>query len=219
MKVRASIGNLAWYARVNGTAMRHPFGILNQKMFKEGTRQYCALGGRAMLTETGKSLLQQAVAASEFEFDPYTGFFDARFRIDAIHLESVFEHFEAGPNSSYEQDPTLDIVAELTGTEPGHEVIFTADEMEMIRVVLFGTVRQKPAEIGTETSVRASSEMSTHRLFRIFELVMPNELFEKLQLSSAVRFFSDEELRTTDDGSRAGWTSDGFMIQNNLFIM
>lgn len=219
MKIRASIANLAWFARVHGTAIRHPFGILNQKKFREGKRQYCALGGGAMLTEEGKRLLEEQVAASDFELDPHTGFFDARFQIDASHLESVFEHFESGLNAIYEQNPTLDIRAEITGAEPGHESIFTADEMKMIRVVPFGNIRQKQAEVGTDTSARASVDMPTRRLFRIFELVMPNELFEKLQLSWAVRFFSDEELRTTDGGSQAGRTNDGFLIQNNLFIM
>lgn len=218
MKVRASFANLAWFARVHGTVIRHPFGILNQKKFKEGQRQYCALGGGAMLTEAGKRLFEEQVDASNFELDPHSGFFDARFQVDESHLNLVFEYFESGPNAIYEQDPTLDIRAELTGAEPGHESIFTVAELKMIRVVPFGDVRQKPAEVGTDTSARASSLMPTRRLFRIFELVMPNELFEKIQRSPNVRFLSDAELATTDGGSKAGRTSDGFMIQNNLFL-
>jgi hypothetical protein len=217
-KVRVSIANLAWYARPEGSVFRHFFGIINQKkLAEEGKRQYMALGGGAMLTEIGKNLLEAQVGATNFEFDEKTGFFDARFQVEEDRFESAFFHFE-GYYATLEHDPTLGIMAELTVEESGHESIFTADEAKMVRVLPLGVVRQQPAKAGTDTSARASAEMPTRRLFRIYELVMPSILFAKLHKSSVVRFLSDAERTTTDGGSKAGRTSDGYLIQNNLFL-
>lgn len=214
-KVRVSVANLAWFARVSGSANRHPFGIVNEKKLKRGERQYMALGGGAMLAQAGKELLEAQIGATNFEFDEHTGCFDARFQIDEDRLESVFYHFEH--YGILELDPTLDILAELTGAEPGHDGILTAEEANLVQVVQCGLVRQQSSAAGTDTSARASAEMPTRRLFRVFELVMPSRLFEKMQSSPTVRFLSDTELRTTAGGSKAGRTSDGWVIQNNLF--
>lgn len=217
-RVRVSIANLAWSVRTTHGRSWHPFGIVNQKKLAKGERWYGALGGGVMLTQQGKEELEHFYGASDFEFDAHSGFFDARFQVDEeTDLEGVFSMFPIKADKAYEQDPTLDIVGELTGSEPGHESIFTADEAKMIEVIPVRVVRQKPAAAGADTSGRASSDIPTLRLFRIFELAMPYDLFEKMLRSPAVRLFSSEELATTDGGSKAGRTNDGCVIQNNLF--
>lgn len=221
-RVRVSIANLAWYVKMLENDVQYPFAILNPKKLKQGERQYMALGGGAMLTERGKEVLEQAFDASDFEQDPDTGFFDARFRVERQHLEAVLKRFEllSGTTNSFEHDPTLDIIAEISGKEfLGYDRILDDDEVKLIKPTFVKVVRQKSPDVGTDTSARASAETRTHRLFRIYELVMPVTLYQrKIWRSPVVRILSDNELETTDGGSRAGKTKDGFVIQNNLFI-
>jgi hypothetical protein len=219
VRIRVSIANLAWYAKVMGKDIQHPIAILNPKKLEKGERHYMALGGGAMLTESGKALLERDFGASDFEFDKKTGFFDARFQINEEHLETVFWLFTMDGMKAHEHDRTLDFMAELSKEEfPGYGHILREDEVKLIRPNFARVVRQKPSEAGADTSVRSSVELPTRRLFRIFELEMPGMLFEKLHYSPVIRFLSDEELMTTDGGSRPGRTNDGYRIQNNLFV-
>ncbi|MEK7126215.1 MAG: hypothetical protein AAB835_01875, partial [Patescibacteria group bacterium] len=120
----------------------------------------------------------------------------------------------------HEQNPTLDIMAELTGKEfDGYSTILTEDEAKLVHPKFVKVVRQKLPEAGADTSARASAEMPTHRLFRIFALMMPSMLFQaKIWQSPVVRILQNWELATTNGGSKAGRTDDGIMIQNNLFL-
>lgn len=219
-RVRVSIGNLAWYTRVRGTLKQYQFGILNPEKMLVGSRQYAALGGGAMLTEAGKSMLEDSFGASDFELDPHTGFYDARFRLDERDVEPVFNLFgDLLAMKQYEQDPTLDIMAELTGKEfpRWYEHILDDVKADMVQVAHVRNVRQKPSALGTDTSERALGvAMPTRRLFRIYELVMSEDIF-KFRSSRAVRFLTEAELRTTGGGSKAGVTDGGHVIQNNLF--
>lgn len=222
-RVRVSIANLAWYVRIKQNDVRYPFAILNPNKLKKGECQYMALGGGAMLTESGKKALEESFDASDFELDKHTGLFDARFQIYEKDLEAMFGLFSNinGIMKTYEQDRTLDIMAELSGKEfPGYERILDDDEVKLVKANFVKVVRQKPSEAAVDTSARgASAEVPTRRLFRIYELVMPKELYQrKLLHSPVVKILSDDELKTTDGGCKAGLTSDGLVIQNNLFL-
>lgn len=220
-RVRVSIANLAWHARVRGTLKQYQFGILDPKKMLAGTRQYMALGGGAMLTEVGKQMLESKFGASDFEFDAHSGFFDARFQVDEKYLEPVFSLFgDLLAMKKYEQDPTLDIMAELTGKEfpKWYERILDDIKADMVQVLHVRNVRQKPSALGADTSERALGvAMPTRRLFRVYELVMSDPILKNLRSSPAVKFLSEKELKTTDGGSRAGVADDGCVIQNNLF--
>lgn len=219
MKVRVSIANLAWFAQVNGSPIRYPFGVVNEKKLAKGERQYQALGGGAMLTGRGKRMLEFHLGATNFEFDSGSGFFDARFVLDEEHVETVWNSFWS-VSPVLERNPTLDIIAELTGSESGHTTILTEGEVaSSVLPIYVTTVRQKLAEVGTDTSARASGEMPTHRLFRIFSLLMSGQMYDRFASSSRVRLLTDLELATTDGGCKAGRTDDGFLIQNNLFLL
>lgn len=218
--VRVSVGNLAWYAAQEGGLSTSVFGILNPKKLKKGERQYGALGGAAMLNDTGKKYLEDSYGATDFEFDAATAFWDARFVIDDAHLEDVLSLFADthGPVQDFEQSRALDIVHELIGQEVGHEPILTAEEAAKITVRYLFSVRQRPSEATADTSARASANVPTRRIFRIFLLIMPKDIYEKFAESPVVRILAEEELATTDGGSKAGVTDDGCVIQNNLFI-
>ncbi len=222
--VRVSVANLAWYVRMKENNVRYPFAILNPDKLAKGERRYMALGGGAMLNEAGKKMLEEVVGASGFEFDTGIGFYDARFRICERDLESAFKTFSSVDTRGatiYEQDPTLDIMAELSGKEfPGYPTIMSAEETELVRLDFVKVVRQKLPAAGADTSARGvAADVPTHRLFRIFELVMPLALYQGRMMSSpVVKILSNQELATTDGGSKAGVTRDGLIIQNNLFV-
>ncbi len=221
-QIRVSVANLAWYVRLNeDNAVASQFGILNPSKLAKGERSYMALGGGAMLTKKGKQMIECTFGATNFEFDDTTGFYDARFQIDDSELDRVFAVFESidGVMKCYEQDPMLDIIAELSGKEfPRYPTILTEAEVALVYPLFVKTVRQKLSALGTDTSSRAKAEMPTHRLFRIFELGIPSSLLPKFTESKVVRILLDSELASTDCGSKAGKTRDGFTIQNNLFI-
>lgn len=221
--VRVSIANLAWYVGVRESDVQYPFAILNPSKLKQGERQYMALGGGAMLNEAGKVLLEEVAGATNFEFDKETGFYDARFQIDEGDVESVFRTFSkvgVCGATPYEQDPTLDIMAELSGKEfPGYPTILAEEEVGLVQPIFVKVMRQKLPTVGADTSSRAKADMPTHRLFRIFELVMPLTLCQQRIFGSpVVRVLKNDELKTTEGGSKAGRTNDGFVMQNNLFL-
>ena len=138
-----------------------------------------------------------------------------------MHLESIFALFSNvnGIVRNYERDRTIDIMDELTGKEHGHECIMSPSDRCFIDCVYLKTVRQKSSDFGVDTSTRASADIPTRRLFRIFELRMPQSVYlRSFVLSPFVRILTDDELKTTDGGCKAGRTKDGTIIQNNLFF-
>jgi hypothetical protein len=224
-KVRVSVANLAdqMVKRVH-LSESHPesFGILNPKKLEQGVRSFQALGGGAMLTPEGKSMLEREYDATDFEFDETTGFYDARFQIDEEHLNTVLAAFSAvGANGAawFEKDPTLDIKMELSGKEfPGYHTILTPEEVQQVQVRFREVKRQKLPAVGADTSGRAKADMPTHRLFRKFDLVMSPESYIRCVSSPVLKLLSAEELATTDGGSKAGRTRDGEVLQNNLIL-
>ena len=222
-QIRVSIANLAIAVRQQGrhglSLQRRYFGILNPKKLEKGERQYQALGGAAMLTEVGKSVLEEVTGATNFELDKETGFYDARFQIDESDLDCVFQSFSRKDDIyGYEQDRTLDIMHELTGKAfPGHPSLLAADEAVSIEIAYMTAVIQRQSAPAADTSARgASADVPTRRLFRFYDLVMPESLMGKFFSSPVVRELTYEELKSTKGGSCAGRTSDGFVIQNNL---
>jgi hypothetical protein len=211
-KVRVSIGNLAWELCPEGGS-GIPFAILNS-----AKRQYAALGGGAMLTEVGKQYLEGRFGATGFEFDKHTGFFDARFVVDESMCEKVFEHFAgiAGKSNNHEHNPTLDILAELTGSEQGHQSILPERMLGLAKLEFLKVVRQKPAASGADTSARAI--MQTRRLFRIYRLYLYDDAAITVCNSKQIKFLTNEELASTNGGSTAGMANDGVPMQNNLFL-
>jgi hypothetical protein len=214
MRVRVSIANLAWNAVNLRTGERETFGILNPKK----PNQIMALGGGAMLNEQGKRGLEDIFGASDFEQDEKTGYFDARFRVEEEEVERIFRLFRS-PSGQLERDPTLDIRMELTGREfPGYPHLLTPKEADRIFINYYRTVRQGLAKVGEDTSAKAI-DVPTHRLFRIFDLVMPPELFDTYLKHPQVRLLDVDELASTRGGRAAGKSNEGLVIQNNLFLM
>lgn len=219
--VRVSVANLAWYMRNNATGVQVPIGILNPKKLMKGEKSYQALGGAVMLTDAGKHMCEGSLGATNLEYDNKTGCFDARFEIHADMLGIALSAFvRVMHDNGLERNPMLDIMNELSGKEFSEEygTILPADLTKDVVGKFLGTVRQQ-LPTSADTSARARGDMPTHRLFRIFELSMPEAAFHKVLDSPVVRVLTREELATTNGGACAGHTKDGrAVIQNNLFL-
>ncbi len=170
-----------------------------------------------MLTEEGKKTIERSFGAYDFEQDKGTGFYDARFKTYEKHLEEVFRLF-FGDTKGMEKDRTLDIREELTKKEFGDRPLLSEEDAQQVSFRQMMTVRQAPAT-QDDTSARASHDVETRRLFRIFCINMPNcAMYDDFFLSKSVVRLSGPERRTTRHGACAGITKDGLLIQNNLFI-
>jgi hypothetical protein len=220
-RVRVSIGNLAWHFKMEEGIINTNFGILNPKNLEKGEHSYMALGGAAMITEKGKQLLENIFGASNFERDEKSGFFDARFEVGVEYLEWALKLFADVESeiADHERDRTLDIMAELSRKVfPGYQSILTESEVKLVRADFVRVVRQKLPATGADTSARGiAAKVPTHRLFRIHTLVMPRYLVSHMFGCPVVKVLSEEELKTTDGGSKMGQTREGRPIQNNLF--
>lgn len=220
-QVRVSVANLAVFLQRRGANMVEIFGIPNSKKLVEGTMIYQALGGAAELTDEGKEFFGRKFCAEKFEKDKRTGRFDARFLVGEENLEEVFSMFAsmAEKAGQYEWSPIGDILDELSGKEfPGMGAIVSPDEMAGTEIVYVKTVRQAIADDGVGTSDRAASvAVPTRRMFRLYKIVVDDKLYEKLRASPILRFFTEEELASTEGGKKKGVTSDGYALADNLF--
>ncbi|HEV8677517.1 MAG TPA: hypothetical protein VN701_01665 [Candidatus Paceibacterota bacterium] len=217
--IRYSIANLAGYARSSDRKGRIQFGILNPDKLLAGKRQYMALGGGAMLKEAGKKMLEKEFQAFGFEPEGRPGIWDARFKAEESHFENIFTRL-AEYQTEFELSPALDILEELFGKEfSGFEGgIVSSKDLSQLAVRPIFTTRQAVAEAGTDTSGKAIADMPTRRLFRIYELVFNPAAYKRFAASPLVRILMPQELETTHGGATAGQTSDGMLIQNNLFV-
>lgn len=209
-EVRVSIANLVWTATNTDTGEVRNLAVLNKKALSKGERLWSPLGGGAMLTPAGKKYLEDEYQAHSFELDKDTGYLDARFLASKSYVSKIFLEF----NSfwlDFEHDASLDALQEIKELN-----LFSSSERAQLVFVYDVSAEQAVAPVGTDTSTRAGA-VPTHRLFRIYTLLMPDVLFEKIFLQKYIRSLTTLEVATTDGGLRKGNTTDGDGIQNNFF--
>lgn len=209
--VRVSIGNLVWTVTNTSTGEVKNLAALNKKALAKGNRLWAPFGGGAMLTAAGKQYLEIRFDAHSFERDVHdTGYYDARFIADKLHVIEIFSKFETF-NPDFEHDASFDALHEIKELD-----LFSSSQRAQLKLKYEKSVLQAVAVTGTDTSTRAG-ELQTHRLFRIYSLWMPNVMFEKIYLQPNIRSLTDTEVATTEGGLRKGNTADGDGIQNNFF--
>lgn len=199
-----------WTAANTNTGEVKNLAVLNKKALAKSERLWTPFGGGAMLTESGKGYLERRFNAHAFELDADTGFFDARFLVNASHVQRIFSKFNVF-RTDFEHNASLDALQEIEELN-----LFTSSERAQLQLIFEKNALQAVAAVGTDTSTRASA-VPTHRLFRIHTLLMPDRLFEKLFLQSYIRSLTDIDIATTEGGLRKGNTADGDAIQNNFF--
>lgn len=209
--VRVSIGNLVERILIGGMPRPIALGILNSASYRKGKRMIAALGGAAELTDEGRKILK-AFGATEFEGK------DARFVIDDEHLEEVMglfvnRHYQP---ALFETDPTREIFEELVQEKiTGMGPILTEEMAAQTKVVYRRTVRQKPPE-GEGTSAREKQGMPTRRLFHLFDLLMPEDVYSRMRMHESVFFLTPTDLATTGGGTRKGRHDDQTEIADNI---
>lgn len=216
--IRISVANIAMRLRVFGSDEVRYLGILSPGAYKQGIRRVQALGGGAHLTAAGQADLFVKFGAEDFEADGTR--FDARFLAPNNHLESVLKWFEKRDPNMLEIDPLREIHEELTKEKlSGIPAVLTSQEVHSVNYLGLKTVRQPPPAEGRGTSMRERSGIPTRRLFYVFELRVPEFIFQKMLHSETIHFLSVEEVATTDGGARKGNTKDGVEIADNIFIV
>lgn len=205
--VRLSVANLV--GRINVAGRHFYIGLLNRKNFEKGKQVYSAIGGAAEMTEVGQSLLGQLFAA-EFKEGR-----DARLTIKADQLETVVALFEKWPSPLCESNPSREIEEELCGKElPGLGPVFARSDLEKISLNHIRTVRQ--AVSAGSTSARESADLASRRVFSLFEMGVPEDLFLKLRWHPAIRVFTAEELRTLAPDRKL---ADGASLADNIMVI
>ncbi len=209
MLVRVSVGNLAPRVVVKETGNIIFFGVLNSASYRKGEKRIGALGGAAELTVWGRKFLEDNFGASDFEGE------DARFVVDDAHLEAIFEIFFNRDPKFFETDPTREIVEELTKEKIASlGTILQPEDVAGAVVQYVKTVRQKQ---GAGTSAREKEGMPTRRIFHFFDLLVSEEVLLKMMDHETFHLLSDEDVLTTEGGSKKGRTSSGIEIADNIF--
>lgn len=222
MRVRVSVGLLAPRVVIEETGEQCFIGVLAPSHYAKGKLVIQPLGGAAELTALGVVELSGRVGASEFHRNKESGI-DARFVIDDSRLEEVMNFFEARDPRFSDIDPGREIVEELTGFElPGNDAlpaippVLTKEMVGHIGISYARTVRQAFSdELGTSTLARADTP--SRRLFHLFDLTIPQRIFDRLSRWEATRLLSEEEVATTEGGVQKGVSYDGITIADNFF--
>ncbi len=214
--IRISIANLGWEIACMRTGEIASIAVLSKRQLMVGERMWTALGGGAMLTTRGKEYFEDWFSAENFEVDEETGFYDMRFTAHEEALESIFKALEVPLSTELEIDPTQDIQHELLEERISATSLLSPADLAQARFIYSRTVRQAP--LRTADTSRRSGSASTRRLFRIFQIVLPSDLYQQFLTHPHVTVLSEKELRTTLGGSSAGVTKQGDKIANNLFL-
>jgi hypothetical protein len=205
-EVRISIADLVWDAVNRDTGEIVRIGILSQKELSQGNILWTPLGGAAILAYSGFDYLRTHFHAHSFEVDVKIGFSDLRCVIEDRYVETIFTVFDTY-RADFEQKHCHDIIQELKALD-----VFTSSELGQLVLHYVNTEKQKEAPFDKRLQLQPS-----RRLLRIYDLTMPDILFEKLMKQKYVRALSMEEVATTKGGSIRGVTNDGQGIQNNFF--
>jgi hypothetical protein len=210
-EVRVSIADLVWDAVNCDTGEIARIGILSQKELSRGKILWTPLGGAAILAYSGFDFLRTHFHAHSFEEDVKIGFSDLRCVIEDRYVETIFTVFDTY-RADLERLHCHDIMQELKELD-----VFTSSELDQLVLLYVSTEKQKVAPFD-EGSLAIKQGLPTRRLFRIYDLIMPGKLFEKLMRQKyVVRTLKLEEVATTKGGSIRGVTNDGQGIQNNFF--
>lgn len=219
-KVRVSVSNLVHRIRVRETGEAYQIAMRNEKVWREkGEGKYQALGGAVKVTEEGKASL---IATHGAEFGiagrPVEEADDARFMLNV--KERGEENVDAVMDAFSVQDPTLfeDDVLRETHEDLVSAGILTEEEFAQISARYEGAV--SPLKWKDKTSERETGTPS-ERIFHLFELEVPEAVFQKMRESEVLRILSSEDIdainAATQEGKAAARLPDGAVVVENIF--
>lgn len=231
-EVYFSVSNLVRKCRVvvpNGE--EHAYDIaIRGKDTKEGTRKFQAIGGGAKLTD--EAIAQLRAEYPEIRFRDGEESDDARFylpvpeaavgdsaeahKAENTFVHSVLDRFSNPDSPLFKSGMEAELTEELT--KEGDTPILDPDDLKDITVSYEGTVSPKQWE--KTTSGRAGNA-GYFRFFHLYDLIVPEAVFEKVRRSNQIRVFSPEDIaamaRATAEGKAAAELPDGSVAVENLF--
>lgn len=241
-EVYFSVSNLVNCCRVqkeDGT--EEVFNITIRGKDKDGRPKYQALGG-------GAKMPRKAVEKLEKEFGDAIRFRggeeadDARFHLplpedtqvdssdsleqqqSAIHkrnefVRGAFDRFSKQDPALFEDSVQRELEDELTQAKDGHDAVLSEDEAKTIISTYAGAV--SPIQWAEKTSSRGSGMAEYFRIFHLFDIDVSEDVFEKMERSSAIRMLSEEDIeaikKSTREGKSAAELSDGSVVVENVF--
>lgn len=189
--VRGAVQNRAPRIVIKETRERFYFGIPYPELLREGKWRFVSVGGGAKLTKEGRLYLKEQFP--DIQFKPNS--MDARFTIPETQLDQVFAVILDNGKHVAEMDTSREIWEELCGDELPARILEIAEVRRMNSVYL-GPMYQP--RIGLARSIHEPGGL-TRRLFRLHELEVPEEVYQRLRASPFVRFFPTEQLPGVDD--------------------
>ena len=219
-KVRVSVSNLVHKLRVRETGETYQIAMRNEKVWKEkGEGKYQALGGAAKMTEEGRAALIKEYGA-EFGLPgrPLEEADDARFMLNLKdqrenNVSAVMDAFSVQDPSLFEDDVLRETHEDLVSAG-----ILTEEEFSQIAARYEGAV--SPLKWKDKTSERETGTPS-ERIFHLFELEVPEAVFQKMQESESLRILTKDDIAAiamaTKDGKAAARLPGGAVIVENIF--
>lgn len=219
-KVRVSVSNLVHKIRVRESGETYQIAMRNEKVWKEkGEGKYQALGGAAKMTKEGKAaLINQYGAEFGLPGRPLEEADDARFMLSLEgqgkqNVSDVLDAFSVLDPSLFEDDVLRETHEDLVSTG-----VISEEEFSQIAARYEGAV--SPLKWKEKTSERETGTPS-ERIFHLFELEVPEAIFQKMQESESLRVLSEEDIDAinvaTKDGKAAARLPDGAIIVENIF--
>lgn len=236
-KVRVSVSNLVRECRVKETGETHFIAMQGKPLKKDGKEypKFQAIGGGVKLTPEGKKqLMEKFNAQFGLQGRPAEENDDARFILDLPkemqefpeyteeqkneaaekrnqYMEQVLSFFFEKDNPLFEEDVMRETLEDLGS-------VMSEEENNKISTKYESTV--SPIQWKTKTSERETG-IPSFRLFRLFTLEVPQDIFDRMQKSDTIRILSKEDIKAIHEATEAGnpmaITPDGVAIVENIF--
>ncbi|MFH1129407.1 MAG: hypothetical protein V1686_01580 [Patescibacteria group bacterium] len=236
-EIYVSVHNLVRECRIKETGETHFIAMRNKSLKKDGKEypRFQALGGAVKVTPEGKEeLIKEFNAQFGKQGRPAEENDDARFNLELPremqefsgdteeqkkeaaekrnqYMEKVLSFFFKKENPLFEEDAMREVIGDLKS-------IVSEEEKDKISTEYESTV--SPIQWKVQTSERGKG-MPTARLFRLFTLEVPQEIFDKMSKSETIRILSKEDIKAiheaTESGNPAAITPDGSAIVENIF--
>lgn len=212
--LRVSVSNLISRVRVRETGHSYDIALRGPRPYTlpDGREvpRFQAIGGGVKVTPALREELMQRYGA-EFSVpgQPTEEADDARFLVPAAtHQDAaaILDLFSAEHSEAFEDDVLREAQEELIEEAGLSEADFVGIETRFVGAL-------SPINYAEETTHRKYPGTVPRRLFRLYEMVVPAVVFEKLKAAPTIRVLSDTDVQAirsaTAAGSPAALTAEG----------
>ncbi len=235
----SNIVNKCYVLRADGK--KEPFDIAILGGYTEnGKSRFQAIGGGAKLSDSAIQQLRTEYPSIRFRAGEESD--DARFyipipertvvdktsseesqananRARAEFVHEVMDRFNDQNSSLFKGSVEKDLTEELLKEKEGFPSPLTEEEVQNISVHYKSSV--SPVQWKTTTSGRAGSSAHYYRTFFLYDMTVPESLFEKLKTSGLIKILSKEDIKAvrvaTESGESVAKLSDESVIVENIF--